>query len=270
MSHDVPAWAPAVDATAYGAFPLPLHRPDGPVPAYFGYVRAPAFEHLARWAQAAFGPAEAAGLRRCRTRARELSYLSGRFAAWQAVARYLNGRGNRGFEISSGVFNQPIVRCPVMEPPAITISHTGDVAVAIAHDAGHLMGIDVERTLVVSRAIVDFLTPAERRLAETIPSDEYGRLTAVWTMKEALSKALKCGFTVPFDIFEISRLEIEGDGRVRSEFSNFGQYKCQTWILRTHVLSIAMPRKTDVTFDPTLLQPLPEPHRNERRFTGIR
>jgi 4'-phosphopantetheinyl transferase len=254
MSQQSAGRSGTLGTTTYGSFLLPLRRPDGSVRASFGYIRDAALQQLDRWAWAALGPTEAAALHRCRTRTRALSYLSGRFAAWQAVALYLDGQGDQAFEVSSGVFNQPIVRCPVFEPPAITISHTSDFAVAVAHDAGHVMGVDVEQTRAVSHAPVDcFFTGAERRLAAIIPGDEHGRLTAVWTIKEALSKALKCGLTVPQGMFEISRLEVEANGAVRSEFLNFRQYRCQTWMLRSHVLSIAMPRKTDVTFDATLL-----------------
>jgi 4'-phosphopantetheinyl transferase len=255
MIHCDPAGPGAPGPASFGAFPLQLHRLDGPVRASFGFIRDAVFGQLDRWAQDALGPAESAGLRRCRTSKRELSYLAGRFAARQAVALYLNGRGgDQAFEVSSGVFNQPIVRCPAFEPPAITISHTDDLAVAIAHDAGHVLGVDVEQMRVFSRATVDcFLTDAERRLAAALPGDEPGQLTAVWTIKEALSKALRCGLSVPLGILEISGLDIDGNGCVRSDFSNFQQYKCQTWVLRTHVLSIAMPRSTDVTFDGTSL-----------------
>jgi 4'-phosphopantetheinyl transferase len=237
----------------YGAVPLRLHRADGPVRACFGYIRDVPFEHLDLWATVALAPAEAAAWRRCRTRSREMTYLSGRFAARQAVALYLSDVANRSFEIASGVFNQPIVHCPVDEPPAITISHTADVAVAIAHESGHVMGVDVEIAGAGGAALERFLSDAERRLARAIPGDEDRRLTAVWTMKEALSKALKCGLTVPLGVFEVSRVDpIPADG-VRAEFSNFTQYKCLTWMLPRHVLSIVVPRRTELVFDPAVL-----------------
>jgi 4'-phosphopantetheinyl transferase len=237
----------------YGAVPLRLQRAEGPVRACFGFIRDVPFEQLDLWAAVALAPAEAAAWRRCRTRGRELTFLGGRFAARQAVALYLSDVADRSFEIASGVFNQPIVHCPVHEPPAITISHTADVAVAIAHESGHVMGIDLEIAGAGGAALERYLSDAERRIARAIPGDEHQRLTAIWTMKEALSKALKCGLTVPLGVFEVSRVDAIPAEGVRAEFSNFTQYKCLTWMLPRHVLSIVVPRRTELVFDPAVL-----------------
>jgi len=66
-------------------------------------------------------------------------------------------------------------------------------------------------------------------------------MAAVWTMKEALSKALRCGLTVPLNLLEVRAAVLQRDGSLRSEFSNFSQYKCQTWVVSPCVLSIALP-----------------------------
>jgi 4'-phosphopantetheinyl transferase len=228
-----------------GACRLVLQRPEGSAPACFAWAREAFAGHLRAWADTGLGPAETAAFRRCRTREREISYLLGRHVARHAVALYLKDQAHVPFEIASGVFNQPIVRGPVTEPPGITISHTGDLAVAIAHDAGHKMGVDIEHSRGKA-GLGSVLTDREARLAEAMPFDEDVRATAIWTMKESLSKALRCGLTVPLSLLEVGSVVVESDGSVRSDFSNFGQYKCQTWICDPHVLSIALPLKTEV------------------------
>jgi 4'-phosphopantetheinyl transferase len=231
--------------TGSGARRLVLQRPEGSVPACFAWGREASPEHLRAWADTGLGPAETAAFRRCRTQEREISYLLGRHVARHAVALYLKDQAHVPFEIVSGVFNQPIVRGPVMEPPGITISHTGDLAVAIAHDAGHKMGVDIEHSRGKA-GLGSVLTDREARLAAALPFDEDVRVTAIWTMKESLSKALRCGLTVPLSLLEVSSLVVESDRSVRSDFSNFGQYKCQTWICDPNVLSITLPLKTEV------------------------
>jgi 4'-phosphopantetheinyl transferase len=237
-------------ATAHGAFALNLRRDEKPVAACFGFVRESAFAQVEKCAAGILSPAEAAGLERCRTPIRRLSYLAGRFAARQAVALYLRDQPDCRFDISSGVFNQPVVRCESSNVPGVTISHTRDVAVAIAHDAGHLIGVDVE-TIGAARALDmrAWLTGTEQRLVAVIPWDRATALTALWTAKEALSKALKCGLTVPMSVLEISALVAESSATIQTEFTNFCQYKCLTWTLERHVLSIALPRKSDVSLD---------------------
>ena len=238
----------------HGAFRLRLERPDGPVPACFGFVRGADLGFLDDWAGAALGPRERAGLAQCRSPVRQLSYLSGRFAARLAVAGYFEGHPETRFEITAGVFNQPIVRCDRQEPPAVTISHAGEFAVAIAHDHGHLMGVDVERTRSIDHALLEtILTAAEQRLLAPVPDRAEAVLTGAWTIKEALSKALRCGLTVPLRLLELGRVDIAADGSLQSEFVNFTQFKCRTWIRGDHVLSIALPRKTVIGFDEHLV-----------------
>jgi 4'-phosphopantetheinyl transferase len=152
------------------------------------------------------------------------------------------------------VFNQPIVRCARQEPPAVTISHAGEFAVAIAHDHGHVMGVDVERTTSVDHALLEtILTAAEQRLLAQVPNKAADLLTGAWTIKEALSKALRCGLTVPLRLLELGRVDVAADGSLQSEFVNFTQFKCRTWIRGGHVLSIALPRKTVLGFDEHLV-----------------
>ena len=244
----------SVAAVKHGAFRLPLERSDGLVPACFGFVRGADLGFLDDWAGAALGPRERAGLSQCRSPLRRLSYLSGRFAARQAVAAYFEGHPKTPFEITAGVFNQPIVRCERQEPPAVTISHAGEFAVAIAHDCGHVMGVDVEQTTSVDDELVEtILTAAEQRLLAQVPDHSGALLTAAWTVKEALSKALRCGLTVPFRLLELARVEAAADGSLQSEFVNFTQFKCRTWIRADHVLSIALPRKTALGFEEHLV-----------------
>ena len=233
-----------------GCHRLNLQRFGASVPAWFSFVRPGALPAVEDGENAGFTPDDLRYLQQCKSQARQTSYMSGRFAARRAVAEYLDCRDNR-IDIAPGVFNQPVVKCAAVEKPDVTISHTQDLAVAIAHDRAHIMGIDVEQINPAKTGFLfGVLTPAERRLLDNAPFGDDGSVTLAWTMRESLSKALKCGLTVPTAILEISRMGVDEDGTVASEFTNFGQYKCQSWIIGTVALSIALPRKSELIFRP--------------------
>ena len=71
--------------------------------------------------------------------------------------------------------------------------------------------------------------------------------TVVWTAKEALSKALRCGMTCPYELLEICGLE-QRDGFFLGRFKNFGQYQFQSWQRGNTVVTIVLPKKTELEF----------------------
>ena len=101
--------------------------------------------------------------------------------------------------------------------------------------------IDVGRTRVMLTQIG--ATEAERAAA-VCPSTELAA-AVVWTAKEALSKALRCGMTCPFELLETCELE-ECDGAYTGRFRNFGQYKFVSWRRERSVLTFVLPKKTEL------------------------
>jgi hypothetical protein len=72
--------------------------------------------------------------------------------------------------------------------------------------------------------------------------------TWLWTVKEALGKALKTGLTVPLGIYELQN--VSGEGRfVVTTFRNFGQFKCLSFCWRGAVISVALPWKSELRID---------------------
>lgn len=95
----------------------------------------------------------------------------------------------------------------------IYFSHVDQLAVAIAFPERHPMGIDVE---IVFPSNTDFLSSqfekSELNLLSYLPLQKQEGLTLLWSAKEALSKVLKTGFTVPLKVFSIEKVENFGDG----------------------------------------------------------
>src|SRR5690606_38607247 len=62
----------------------------------------------------------------------------------EAIALHCGLDSLRAAEIRSGVFGQPLVRGDGLAGVAVSLSHTRSLAVALAFDDAHPMGIDLE------------------------------------------------------------------------------------------------------------------------------
>jgi phosphopantetheinyl transferase (holo-ACP synthase) len=69
----------------------------------------------------------------------------------------------------------------------------------------------------------------------------------LWSAKEALSKALKSGLAVDYDIYETKKLVWNKD-HLTGEFVHFAQYRFEAFLFNKHVMAIALPKKTKMQF----------------------
>lgn len=222
-----------------------LVRDDGPVAAVFALVHTSAYPALQAQRAVVLHPRERAYFGSLKHERRQISYLTGRCAAKQAAAVLLEEQELAHIEIGSGVFEQPFVRYPSADRPEITISHCDQFAVAVACAAGHVMGLDIECVAEDRLAAVrSQLTPADDCAAATLPGSDVLRSFCLWTMKEALSKAIRSGFMVPFAILAVEQIQTARVGCYQALFSNFRQYRCDSFVIDTHVVSIVMPKNT--------------------------
>jgi phosphopantetheinyl transferase (holo-ACP synthase) len=82
----------------------------------------------------------------------------------------------------------------------VSITHTNEIAASLVFPKEFSLGIDIED---IKRS-----ENIKRIITESVPNTpEF--LTAAWTLKESLSKALKCGFSKPTNVFELSALTKE-------------------------------------------------------------
>ncbi|WP_444770504.1 4'-phosphopantetheinyl transferase family protein [Rhodopseudomonas sp. NSM] len=158
--------------------------------------------------------------------ARRQSLLAGRRAAKNALCLLAPGVPARDISVLPGLLQQPVACVPGRSNLQVTLAHAGTAAMAVAHPEACPMGIDLERAAPEQQsALIEQTTPRERALAQTVlPYDEHQRLLLLWCLKEALSKALRCGLTVPFSLLEIASLA-PLPGGVRARFENFTQYE---------------------------------------------
>lgn len=178
---------------------------------------------------------------------RRHDYLLSRYAAKSAAATWGGLRDMRTFAITPGAFSQPVLTGFSPPCPGVTLAHSGGVAVAIAHDIGHPMGIDVERLvpdkLETTRTQT---TPAEFALVQKSGVREAEGLMLLWTAREAISKALRCGLTCPLQILAVRSFELCDGGWYRGDYANFGQYQFVAWFNGPFAVALAASSRADL------------------------
>lgn len=230
------------------AWDLSLARETGAFVACLCLVSAPLNLLVPLRAQY-LSPAEAARYDGFPADRRRFSFLSGRIAAKTAIHRLHSSGARSELEIAEGVFGQPLVRGVREEGCQVTISHTDRMGGAIAFPEAHPMGLDIESIRPESdRTIESQMNSREIALLRGLPLASSTAYALGWSIKESLSKVLKCGLMAPFSIFEIQTIDAAGPVLV-SSFVNFAQYQVFSVPLADTVLSIALPKKTTLGLD---------------------
>ncbi len=189
----------------------------------FCFVKAN-FSSLKEKAKYFLHPEEISFLDRFVSEKRKHSYLLGRYAAKQAFLYSDLAISPSNILIIPGNFQQPIVVYPEY-CPHITLAHCGEFSVCLTFPATHPMGIDLEEiTMDKSSAIASKFSPHERYLLRTKNFYYEEGILLLWTLKEALSKALRTGLTSPFKIYEVINVQ-EYDSYWVSQFKYFPQYQ---------------------------------------------
>ena len=181
---------------------------------------------------------------------RKESYLLGRLSAKQAIQELLDINNSSSIWIDTGVFQFPIVKGEQLQNIQVSISHCDMIGCSIAYREAHPMGIDVEKISAdKTKVVLSQLTQAEKLLLTT-NANIYG-YTALFSIKEALSKILKTGMMLDFKFLEVQEIK-ETNGIVECAFTNFGQYKAFAFLQKKYVFAIALPKRTTMALDPII------------------
>lgn len=173
-------------------------------------------------------------------------YLRGRLCAKLALKALADRLDLAQVHIERGVFGQPVVRHRQLANSQVSISHSGNWAVAVAFDETQPMATDIEVFSESKQAVIfRNMTAAEIDGISATNLNPRLRLTVLWTIKESLAKVLRSGLMSPFEVYTIERI-VEKDGVVESTFRNFAQYKCLSFSLGDVAVSIALPKRTAV------------------------
>lgn len=175
------------------------------------------------------------------------SYQLGRFAAKKAFQQYGCDKELDKIEIKNGIFEQPYIdQAGNVE---LSLSHCENVAIAAVYDKCFIAGVDVEKIRIHNYNTLDrILTDKERNMLQSNNIDKYSFVTSLWSIKEALSKCLKTGFTLSPEIMEVSDINLIEYNLYTGAFLNFGQYKYYCAIANGLTWSIVIPKKTSILY----------------------
>lgn len=244
----VPARPPARETLAVA---LTLGRDGRLLPASLGFSFGSGYESAQRAAVSFLHPREFGRWSGLKFPIRSRSYLLGRRAAKAALAVCFPDFSPTDIEVASGVFSQPYIGAGSPVTAEISLAHAHDAAVALVCPAGHPAGVDLE---VIDPARVSVVrnscTPPELDAVQRLGLPEAAASFLLWTVREALGKALRCGLAVPFENLAVESVNGR-EGRYEAHFAHFPPFKAHSWVLGDHILSIVLPKKTTLDFEPS-------------------
>jgi len=183
-------------------------------------------------------------------RARRHSLLMGRYAAKRAVRALLPDRSWQDCTIQSGPLGEPLCVGDNLPELTLSLSHCDTLALAAILPQDCRLGVDVE---CLRPDLVESLAShsADREIALLPNVLEWTlgqKMLALWCLKEALAKAHKTGFTLPFDQFDISDLTFD-QGWLQARFTNLPGYQAQCLWTHQHCLALAFTQPGTLLID---------------------
>lgn len=192
---------------------------------------------------------------------RQKSFLVGRYVCKKVLSYYLKESNLTKIEIISGVFGQPIVRHLSEKTPSISLSHNDEFAIAIAFPEIFPIGIDIESANKCKISIMQtILTDREVAFTKSGIFTKELLSTLFWTAKEALSKVIRCGLMVPFEILEVDTESLEKEisyfnrNTFKLNFVNFPFLKSYSWIFNDQIVSIVLPKSLELDLNIKMLK----------------
>ncbi|HEX9815508.1 MAG TPA: SDR family NAD(P)-dependent oxidoreductase, partial [Candidatus Thermoplasmatota archaeon] len=230
-------------------FPLPLAGARAVIVSQNELAKNPVL------ADEALTAGERSDRERYRNEKRSNEFFAGRLAAKEAIALLTDRpvREARGIEIRRLETGEPAPRGKGTENVLVSITHTGDLALAAAARKGPYVsiGIDAELMEEKSNAFVTeaFADEEQKLLARLVAGGKQTSELHVlfWAVKEAVLKALGKGFAL--DVQDVRVQALEDDGRCRVKLEEPAQ-RClaelgarglnvQTWIRDGHAYALA-------------------------------
>lgn len=222
---------------------LSLAHPRGTFQAAICLLRQ---DHTALSPAALLHPQEIEFYSAIKVEKRRQSYLLGRLAVKEACqSLYPQFSDPKQILVSSGVFHQPLVSIPGMANVQISLSHSGPYAAAIAFPEAHPMAIDLEISDPKKEATIqDYLTQKEKQTLSVQGSTPLLSPTLIWTAKEALSKAIKTGLMIDFELLETGNLT-QQENRITGAYTHFPQYTFTSFNQGKLFCTLVTPEKTN-------------------------
>lgn len=177
---------------------------------------------------------------------RKKSYLLGRYCAKQAISKLVSLPSFASISILSGAFRHPLIRGISQNGLAISLAHSKNSAVAIAHFDTYPCGVDIEIiNLFPKEPVINSLKENERAILVSHFPTEEECFALAWCAKESLAKAIKTGLTLPLSFLEIHSIE-----KIQSQYQvyyrHFPQYSSLNFVFEGRMISITKPKTVDI------------------------
>lgn len=168
------------------------------------------------------------------------NFLNGRYCAKKAIMELTKNNNPKRFSITNGIFGQPIVSGLEINNLQVSISHGNNYCIALAFFEECPMAIDMEEIdLVREESISSQITQHEA--LNIIPLINNHPLLVLWSAKESLSKVIKTGLNIDFELLEINH-SFENNQIVEGIFTNFNQYKFLSFFNKSLICTITFPQ----------------------------
>lgn len=168
-------------------------------------------------------------------------FILSRLSAKLAVSKWDPGQCINKIQISNGYFSQPLIKCNNLSNNSLSITHCDDIGITVTFPSDYLVGIDIEKVQDrVLRALKNQLTNRETELLLENFSNRIHAATIFWTAKEALSKALRIGFTSALGTFEIESI-IHDKNLFICRFKHFPQFCAYCVSIAEYIFTIVIP-----------------------------
>lgn len=183
---------------------------------------------------------------------RQKSYLLGKIAPKIALLQHYPELHAKTIKLQHGILGFPYVATPDLIKNSISISHSNDTGIAIAFDQSEIIGIDIEE-ISASRVetIKSELTSKEIAIIESLNINIVTAYTMAWTIKEALSKVLRCGMLIDFKLLEIANIK-KTENYFIANFVNFTVFKAVAFKIANNGCAIVLPQVRNIKFDSKL------------------
>ncbi len=147
--------------------------------------------------------------------------------------------------LTKGIFNQPVINNTNVD---ISLAHSGKYLVAMGFPRIILAGIDIEVIdQKLSNTIKKVLTVNELNLLEKSSNNDDLELSIFWTAKEALSKAIKVGFTTEISIFEINQMTYDSLlEKYVVYFTSFPYFVAYATVFDSFVYTVVLPKMVNI------------------------
>ena len=126
---------------------------------------------------------------------RKKQYCLGRITTKKALSLFTNEVIFKDISVVNEKSGYPIIKNSLY---STSITHADEIVASLVFKKEFSFGIDVQDIRARAIKIMKYITSD----GEQIPNNPES-LTMAWTMKESLSKALKCGFRIPFEELEL-------------------------------------------------------------------